>query len=99
METYFEVEGDMILTEKEAKTKWCPEVRMIDEREEFKNQNSSNRTFSVLEELDPNPSFSCCIASDCMMWRYKEYEYVKVENVAPSDKKTLEGYCGLAGKP
>ncbi len=48
----------MILTEEEAKTKWCPMARVsVDELPECNRGDN-----------DENPWYSRCIASACMMW-------------------------------
>lgn len=48
----------MILTEKEARTKWCPEIRWIKNGMEL----TCNR---------PSPwRHENCIASNCMFWRW-----------------------------
>lgn len=44
------------MTEDEAKTKWCPHVRVGDK--------AVNRYF------DGFPSHSYCIGSECMAWRW-----------------------------
>ena len=48
------------MTEQEARTKWCPSVRV----ELFGNAVVVNRYKGKLEETYN------CIASDCMMWRW-----------------------------
>lgn len=50
------------MTEEEAKTKWCPHVRVIGIDEEGPG-NSWN-----CEEV--KPMGSSCIASGCMAWRW-----------------------------
>lgn len=55
------------MIEQEAKTKWCPQVRM-DGCEEV--QNSFNR---VHTSDGSGLSQALCVASDCMMWE-PEYE-------------------------
>ena len=77
------------MIEKEARTKWCPMVRTPDSGEP--GVVAVNRDAAVKVNYN-------CIASDCMMWRYIDYEYVKPEGVPPNNRSTLEGYCGLAGK-
>jgi hypothetical protein len=80
------IKGRKILTEEEAKTKWCPMVRFhvggddqcYDNKPQPTEQPYHARTESVF-----------CIASDCMMWRWK-WPYIE-------DNDT-EGYCGLGSK-
>lgn len=45
------------MTEEEAKTKWCPQYRII--------IGTSGRAFSNRD----NDISAKCIASDCMMWK------------------------------
>ena len=71
------------MTEDEAKSKWCPMVRIHEQPAEGKGPNmyAYNRP-GIMGQMT-------CIASECMAWRWqKEY----------GDGKT-EGYCGLAGTP
>ena len=55
------------MTENEARTKWCPMVRVImTHRDEiWQNRSMTNR----VEFIDKGFVNVCCIASDCMMWR------------------------------
>jgi len=77
-----------MLTEDEAKTKWCPFSRTIDlvysniasNREVGDYDKNRNETVSVLGR-------NRCIASACMSWR-----------LAPLSNHKGMGYCGLAGK-
>jgi hypothetical protein len=71
----------MYLTEEEAREKWCP----VYGRGIGTVENEAGRTLGTYnDELN-------CIASECMMWRWKE-----LEGVVAFSKY---GYCGLAGKP
>ena len=65
------------MTEDEAKTKWCPHVRFTSNDERMYDNRPSR-----------HPDTACCIASDCMAWRW-----VNPHSEAP------DGYCGLAGRP
>lgn len=69
------------MTEDEARQKWCPMVR------EGGAVFVSNRSSAQQHAFN-------CIASDCMMWRWRKPGFDGV----PSSDKT-KGYCGLAGKP
>lgn len=76
----------MLLSEKDAKTKWCPMARSG-----FRRHTDTSLTINrKIGSGKPDPD-CLCLASDCMMWRavnlMKEFETVQT------------GYCGLAGKP
>jgi hypothetical protein len=82
-------------TEEQAKKKWCPMVRpgaydgtVIDNRHTQKNGE-------VIWD------FSCCIASDCMMWRWTEEDRIVDIGGKEGFKGVRQqlGYCGLAGTP
>lgn len=76
----------MLLTEKDAKTKWCPFAVSVIRRYEDSAATVNRRIGSGKPDVD-----CLCLAADCMMWRavslMKDGETVKM------------GYCGLAGKP
>ena len=79
------------MTEEEAKTKWCPMVRHM----VYPN------TFDPSGGNIPH-EYSCCIASDCMMWRWDEKggHYI-TKGTGTSSEKTVHvgtGHCGLGGK-
>lgn len=78
-------------TENEAKNKWCPMVRNGDGYT-FKNESGeqSQQSFSNVDAK--------CIASRCMMWRwrYKKHERTCV-GMSPLTK-TDKGYCGITGR-
>lgn len=95
----------MILTEEEAKTKWCPHIRIsaaICQGGDIVAAAARNR----VGELPPTPEhpndpsrFNCC-ASECSQWRWgpSQHYYVRVGNEKiPAEER--RGYCGLAGKP
>ena len=77
-----------MLTEQEARTKWCPMARVA--RFGIEKSELGNTVEAIVGSCNrdalgksPNPIGSCrCIASDCMMWRW---------DIAS------EGHCGLAG--
>jgi hypothetical protein len=71
------------MTESEAKTKWCPMVRLSTE-------NGSNITFNASENHRAH-----CIGSACMMWQW----HIKMYDGPPEDFITRQepsGRCGLA---
>lgn len=86
-----------ILTEQEAKTKWCPLART---------------SYSTIEELEhggvnraQGPSEVSCIASACMMWRKRDQIGIGPDGekrVRDMDGRTRwvdRGFCGLAVPP
>lgn len=84
----------MMLTEEEAKTKWCPFVRMVDLRE-------SDDTFN---RVGP-PAALNCIASACMAWRWVMSPGERRRHPNGTDwiierepQPTTLGFCGLAWK-
>ena len=92
------------MTEDEAKTKWCPMVRLgvtvggepAPGLNRFTNPNN-------MKSMD----FAKCIGSACMMWRNAESEqYVNGMRLQHTSTYPVEavvtvrhGYCGIAGKP
>ena len=94
----------MILTEAEAKTKWCPFAR------ELVHQLSSGAVIVNNRVAADAP----CMASGCMAWRWAQGGDVFADGAAkcpaghfaeqcgctPDRVVRLQrGYCGLAGKP
>lgn len=83
----------MIITEQEAKKRWCPFARII------VSGVSANRNH-------PGVADDCClcIASTCMTWR--AIETSEFNDRANAEFRTSgkrlkcdTGYCGLAGEP
>lgn len=102
----------MILAEEEAKTKWCPEARILPNAPGY---GAGNRFAE-----DPHPIFMAetrCIGSACMAWRwfgmkiaadgsiYTTTEAYRtacgIDPLPPKfkDVAVAVGYCGKAGKP
>ena len=81
----------MLLTESEAKTKWCPFARL---------PHGLNRVGGA--SLDDGPMIAasvCCIASQCMAWRWDGYRHDNGVFSAQTEKhQERVGHCGLAGK-
>ena len=72
----------MMLTEEEAKQKWCPMYRMVLHNETLWDNRSNNQ------------GYCRCEASGCMAWRYgEEMPYV----VLPQSTEKIEdcNECGL----
>lgn len=81
----------MLITEEEAKTKWCPHRRSI----EFNYHVSSTPVATN--------ATATCIASDCMAWRRHETRQFKsradMEFHRSGKRLSPPGFCGLAGAP
>lgn len=92
----------MILTEEEAKTKWCPYVRV-----EYGTTSGLNR-----DGLGCAADTAICLASGCMAWRWLMDEPHDIECASVRTQmdpvpdlcncdgpSTRVGFCGLAGAP
>ena len=81
------------MVEDEARTKWCPFVRILDGQPP--GGAATNR-----EGRNTN-----CIGSNCMAWRWGERletereAYLRGTDLRRTLQSTTEGYCGLAGQP
>lgn len=82
----------MILTESEARSKWCPEVRCVGGSDETAPRPpAANCHLNVGAGgmgLNRLPEYARCIASECMAWRWIDRE---------GWRRPDRGYCGLAG--
>lgn len=58
----------MLMTEEEAKTKWCPQVRYGAFQEPAANRWKQSAPEDQPHALNPVPCR--CIGSDCMAWRW-----------------------------
>lgn len=88
-----------MLTEEEAKGKWCPFARVaLDYGEGTAGSRmvaSANRGWADLaDHLNVD---SRCIASQCMAWRPAVLPHQR--NLPNPADAAPAGYCGLAGKP
>lgn len=91
------------MTEQEAKTKWCPMVRIAIEVE---GALIGINTEVLPGEQDAPTEFKSatrCIGSACMMWR-ESRKLVNAQDRAggtpiwvPTSEPSGHGYCGLAG--
>jgi hypothetical protein len=73
-----------LISEEDAKTKWCPKARAGDERGEGRIPVNRSGNF---------PDSDCfCMASACMAWRWEGYRPANRDG----DKR---GYCGAFGIP
>lgn len=89
-----------MLTEQDARQKWCPMVRNAAPSDSEAAGTAGNRYGG--EATHPTHS---CIASDCMMWR--KTGQIGIGPRGEKRDRDLDGltrwidvgYCGLAGSP
>lgn len=79
----------MLVSEKQAKEKWCPFVRYSLTVDGVPVPAAFNRAGVLSTGAEDsggslNPPDCHCIASECMMWRWESGQML--------------GYCGLSGK-
>lgn len=94
----------MLLTEGQAKKRWCPMVRLLGMQESPAANTSFNR---VPEYGDTGEiAIGCrCIGGDCMMWRSLNRRtsdgltFTHESRGGQHENIERVGYCGLAGKP
>jgi len=80
----------MLLTEEQAREKWCPEARLTEISDTGAlGTYAHNRIIVGRNDHTPVLSGCLCIASRCMMWRWAE--------PILDGKNARQGYCGLAG--
>ena len=93
-----------MLTEQEAKEKWCPQaIRPVVVSTGSTAAVGANRNQHVL------PLGTFCVGSECMVWRWNDKTtvyYIGTNELGRSEfkheqlsKEKWTGYCGLAGKP
>jgi hypothetical protein len=83
-------DNPMLMSEKVARTKWCPMVRI----------EGANRHYNTMTDGFANSENTYhCIASDCMAWRQFHISFVKGGSGAGDEGIKAHGYCGYAGKP
>ncbi len=75
----------MTITPEEARTKWCPFARVIDNA-------TSHSTPAVNRPAEEHfiQQHSRCLADGCMAWRWSY-------PLTQADPQYQQGYCGLAG--
>lgn len=63
-----------MMTEAEAKTKWCPHVRYL---ATFRSDDGKLETAGCFNRggADSGLEKSRCIASECMAWQFKDRQY------------------------
>lgn len=82
----------MLMSEKEAKSKWCPMARSF-----WSGELAQGAATSYNRATDNTK----CVASKCMMWRWRLYTKDVLNNGEVVVKIPIEdygGFCGLAGK-
>ena len=91
------------MREDEAKTKWCPQAAIekslrLHSLTVCQISSPSNKSMLAdFKELALN-DYQKCIASDCMMWRWKISPTRAAEiNARVSASAVNDGYCGIAG--
>jgi len=86
-------DGVFVMTEEEAKQRWCPFARVVEQGSAIATHNRvqlpTGRDVQV-------PVAGFCIASSCMAWRVKT-ETRRTSGGHPYP--VTVGYCGLAGRP
>lgn len=90
--------GNMILTEEEARARWCPYSRSVGM---IRDGGNINRITSGYNRHDGG-DIPACIASSCMVWRFAEAKVIRDIDLVTSDvepEKPRLGYCGAATKP
>lgn len=102
------------MTEEEAKTRWCPHVRMIHGEIKANGDTTHNANQGPYNRIvdDSRSAFAkggACIASGCMAWRWMSEHHLEPSGVedgmaiAADGRVTMDGqrlgFCGLAGAP
>jgi hypothetical protein len=89
--------GIQMMTEEEARGKWCPFVRQSNGPD-----GSWNRTLHESASLTEPRTYGC-IASECMAWRWEDGVIPGTDGKFYFGDETAQrparGYCGLSGKP
>jgi hypothetical protein len=88
----------MLLTEDQAKQRWCPHARSVG----YLNTSNTNTAIAGYNRDHPSGQIPACIASSCMAWRFNEPKQVRDLDLVTGDvvaEKPRLGYCGLSGKP
>ena len=96
-----------MVTEDQARTKWCPFAR-VEIESEGGAVCSANRLPGVGGSADPDLEWPSprCIASECMAWRDAGEHPEDTSKAETEFRRTGRrlttrrlGYCGLAGSP
>ena len=88
-----------MMTEEEAKTKWCPFARARG----FASEAAINRPWTGLPQDHQKadiPDGECkCIGSACMAWRRRRWFWWPAMTIGEQWERKAMGRCGLAGAP
>lgn len=70
-------------TEQEAREKWCPHARVVNSAHMAGNRAPFDTDYSERK------AFACCIASDCMAWRWVNdgFEYATTRNLTDDQEQ------------
>ena len=80
----------MIVTEKEAATKWCPLARLT---------GSENVAWNRVETSRGEHYSTMCIGSQCMAWRWAFEASTQGDvSIAKDDTGYRVGFCGAFGE-
>jgi hypothetical protein len=88
------------MTEDEAKTKWCPLVRVGGPMQSEAEGTSANR-WAGQSISAPQACDYLCIASECMAWRWNG-DSPAFAGAGPEDSldySSRKGFCGAFGVP
>jgi hypothetical protein len=88
-----------MMTEEEAKGKWCPHVRVARLETLGRNDFIVGGTNRDALGRVAMPASCLCLASACMAWRWALGVAEDASGNEYSAPSTTRGYCGLAGKP
>lgn len=89
----------MILTEEEARKKWCPHARELGRAQDGGN---ISRLVAGYNRGGDGAMIPSCIGSACMAWRWAEAKKIRDIDLVTSDVVDLPprvGFCGLSGTP
>lgn len=100
----------MLLTEEEAKTRWCHASRVIAGTRSAATKATLSLSGAVFNRIELGPSTvavpdgAACLGSGCMAWRWlmepmgDPFDASKPAPIARPVPPT-HGWCGLAGRP
>lgn len=86
----------MLLTEEEARRKWCPLARSL-----FISRTSDGMGAAGANRDMPDGMIPSCLASTCMAWRWLDPKKIRDIDLVTSDvvdEQPRRGYCGSFGQ-